>query len=114
MPGENDTEMHAILSEFGLPYRFEAEVEDAADSISDKITEEDWKGRRDFTGTLTFTIDPADAKDFDDALSFRKLENGNYEVGVHIADVSHYVTPGSVVDEEARTRGTSVYVVDRP
>ena len=113
MPGENDTEMHAILSEFGLPYKFEAEVEDAADSISDKITEEDWKGRRDFTGTLTFTIDPADAKDFDDALSFRKLENGNYEVGVHIADVSHYVTPGSVVDEEARTRGTSVYLVDR-
>ena len=96
-----------------LPYKFEAEVEDAADSISDKITEEDWKGRRDFTDTLTFTIDPADAKDFDDALSFRKLENGNYEVGVHIADVSHYVTPGSVVDEEARTRGTSVYLVDR-
>ena len=113
MPGENDTEMHAILSEFGLPYRFEREVEDAADSISEKITAEDYAGRRDFTDTLTFTIDPADAKDFDDALSFRKLENGNYEVGVHIADVSHYVTPGSVVDEEARTRGTSVYLVDR-
>lgn len=113
MPGENDTEMHAILSEFGLPYRFEPEVEDAADGISDKITEADMSSRRDFTGTLTFTIDPADAKDFDDALSFRRLDNGNYEIGVHIADVSHYVTPGSEVDKEARTRGTSVYLVDR-
>ena len=85
----------------------------AADHISEDITEEDLKGRRDFRDVLTFTIDPADAKDFDDALSFRKLENGNYEVGVHIADVTHYVKPGDIVDEEARTRGTSVYLVDR-
>ncbi len=112
-PGENDTEMHSILAEYGLPYRFEPDVENAADSISDKITAEDLKGRRDFRDTLTFTIDPEDAKDFDDALSFKKLENGNYEVGVHIADVSYYVTPGSVVDKEAQARGTSVYLVDR-
>lgn len=112
-PGENDTEMHAILAEFGLPYRFEPEVENAADSISDKITEKDIKGRRDFRDTLTFTIDPEDAKDFDDALSFKKLSNGNYEVGVHIADVSYYVTPGTEVDKEAQARGTSVYLVDR-
>lgn len=112
-PGKNDTEMHAILAEFNLPYRFEPEVENAADSISEKITAEDLKGRKDFRGVLTFTIDPKDAKDFDDALSFRKLDNGNYEVGVHIADVSHYVKPGSPVDKEARDRGTSVYLVDR-
>ena len=112
-PGENDTEMHAILAEYGLPYRFESAVANAADSISEEITAEDIKGRRDFRDVLTFTIDPADAKDFDDALSFRKLESGNYEVGVHIADVTHYVRPGSVVDEEARSRGTSVYLVDR-
>ena len=113
MPGENDTEMHAILAEFNLPYRFEPEVENAADRISDQITDEDLKGRKDFRDRLTFTIDPADAKDFDDALSFERLENGNYEIGVHIADVSHYVTPGSIVDKEARNRGTSVYLVDR-
>ena len=112
-PGENDTEMHAILAEYALPYKFEQEVEDAADYISEEITAEDLKGRRDFRDVLTFTIDPADAKDFDDALSFRKLENGNYEVGVHIADVTHYVRPGDIVDEEARKRGTSVYLVDR-
>ena len=112
-PGENDTEMHAILAEFALPYRFEPEVENAADEISDKITAQDRAERRDFSDVLTFTIDPADAKDFDDALSFRKLDNGNYEVGVHIADVTHYVTPGSVVDKEAQERGTSVYLVDR-
>ena len=112
-PGENDTEMHAILAEYALPYRFESEVANAADRISEEITAEDLKGRRDFRDILTFTIDPADAKDFDDALSFRQLENGNYEVGVHIADVTHYVLPGSVVDEEARSRGTSVYLVDR-
>ncbi len=112
-PGQNDTEMHAILAEFNLPYRFEPEVENAADDISEKITAEDLKGRKDFRGTLTFTIDPKDAKDFDDALSFKKLDNGNYEVGVHIADVSHYVKPGSLVDKEARNRGTSVYLVDR-
>ena len=113
MPGDNETEMHAILAEFDLPYRFPSEVENAADGISDKISPEDIKGRRDFRDVLTFTIDPADAKDFDDALSFRKLGNGNFEVGVHIADVSHYVVPGSPVDKEARERGTSVYLVDR-
>ena len=111
--GENDTEMHAILAEYGLPYRFEPEVENAADFISEEITAKDLKGRRDFRDTMTFTIDPTDAKDFDDALSFKALDNGNYEVGVHIADVSYYVTPDSVVDKEARSRGTSVYLVDR-
>ena len=111
--GKNDTEMHAILAEYGLPYRFEPEVENAADSISDEITPKDLKGRKDFRETLTFTIDPADAKDFDDALSFRPLDNGNYEVGVHIADVSYYVKPGTPVDKEAMSRGTSVYLVDR-
>ena len=113
MPGENDTEMHAILAEFGLPYRFEKAVENAADLISDEITDKDRAGRKDFRKVLTFTIDPADAKDYDDALSFRKLENGNYEVGVHIADVSYYVKPGTPVDAEAQARGTSVYLVDR-
>ena len=113
MPGDNETEMHAILAEFGLPYRFTKEVENAADKISDRITSNDLKGRKDFRDTLTFTIDPADAKDFDDALSFRKLENGNYEIGVHIADVSYYVKPGTPVDKEAQERGTSVYLVDR-
>lgn len=112
-PGDNDTEMHAILAEYALPYRFESEVANAADRISEEITAEDLKGRRDFRKTLTFTIDPADAKDFDDAISFRKLENGNYEIGVHIADVTHYVRSGSVVDKEAEARGTSVYLVDR-
>ena len=113
MPGENDTEMHAILAEYQLPYRFEPEVEKAADKISDAITAKDLAGRRDFRGVTTFTIDPADAKDFDDALSYRRLENGNVEVGIHIADVTHYVTPGSVIDKEAFARGTSVYLVDR-
>lgn len=112
-PGENETEMHSILAEFGLPYRFEPELEKAAEKISDKIKVKDIKERRDFRDTFTFTIDPEDAKDFDDALSFKPLENGNFEVGVHIADVSHYVTPGSDIDREARDRGTSVYLVDR-
>lgn len=112
-PGENDTEMHAILTEFNLPYRFEKEVENAADSISEEITDNDMKGRKDYREVFTFTIDPADAKDYDDAISFRKLSNGNFEVGVHIADVSWYVKPGSIVDREARARGTSVYLVDR-
>lgn len=112
-PGENDTEMHAILAQYQLPYRFEPEVENAADSISEKITAKEIESRRDFRGVPTFTIDPADAKDFDDALSFRRLENGNVEVGVHIADVTHYVLPGSVVDKEAYARATSVYLVDR-
>jgi ribonuclease R len=113
VPGENETEMHAILAEFNLPYRFSSEVENAADGIPDDITDADLKGRKDFRNTFTFTIDPADAKDFDDALSFRPLQNGNYEIGVHIADVSWYVKPGSAVDKEARERGTSVYLVDR-
>ena len=113
VPGENDTEMHAILAEFQLPYRFEPEVEKAADKISEAITAKELTGRRDFRGVTTFTIDPTDAKDFDDALSFRTLENGNMEVGIHIADVTYYVTPGSPVDKEAFARGTSVYLVDR-
>ncbi len=113
MPGENETEMHAILAEFGLPYRFEKAVENAADQIPDVITDKDRAHRKDFRKVLTFTIDPTDAKDYDDALSFRKLENGNFEVGVHIADVTYYVKPGSAVDQEAQARGTSVYLVDR-
>ncbi len=113
VPGENDTEMHAILAEYQLPYRFEPEVEQAAEKISEAISQKDLAGRRDFRGVTTFTIDPTDAKDYDDALSYRKLENGNLEVGIHIADVTHYVTPGSVLDKEAFARGTSVYLVDR-
>ena len=113
VPGENDTEMHAILAEYQLPYRFEPEVEQAAGKISEAITQKDLSGRRDFRSVTTFTIDPTDAKDFDDALSYRKLENGNVEVGIHIADVTYYVTPGSVLDKEAFARGTSVYLVDR-
>ncbi len=112
-PGANETEMHAILAEYGLPYRFTTEVENAADQISEEITEKDLKGRKDFRKTLTFTIDPTDAKDFDDALSLVRLKNGNYEVGVHIADVSYYVKPGTLMDQEAQARGTSVYLVDR-
>ncbi len=113
MPGDNDTEMHAILAEFNLPYKFDKAVENAADEISDAIGPKEMAGRKDFRDTFTFTIDPADAKDFDDALSFKPLPNGNYEIGVHIADVSYYVKPGSIVDKEARERGTSVYLVDR-
>ena len=112
-PGANETEMHAILAEYGLPYRFAPEVENAADKIPEEITDKDLEGRKDFRKTLTFTIDPTDAKDFDDALSLVKLKNGNFEVGVHIADVSYYVKPGSVMDQEAQARGTSVYLVDR-
>lgn len=112
-PGENNTEMHAILAEFGLPYRFSDQVEKAAARIPVGIDPKEIAARRDFRDILTFTIDPADAKDFDDALSLRKLENGNWEVGVHIADVTHYVTPGSIIDDEAIERGTSVYLVDR-
>jgi len=112
-PGENDTEMHAILAEFGLPYRFEAGVEKAANKIPSEITPSDIKDRKDFRKTLTFTIDPADAKDFDDAISYKLLKNGNIEAGVHIADVTHYVTPGTLLDKEAKERGTSVYLVDR-
>lgn len=112
-PGANDTEMHAILTEFGLPYRFEPDVENAADAISEVITPKDIAQRRDFRTVTTFTIDPTDAKDFDDALSFRRLPGGNVEIGVHIADVTYYVKPGSLVDKTAYERGTSVYLVDR-
>ncbi len=112
-PGENDTEMHAILAEFGLPYRFDPQVEEAAAKIPVIIEEKEIKRRKDMRGVLTFTIDPADAKDFDDAVSFRELENGNYEIGVHIADVTHYVRPHDIIDKEAFERGTSVYLVDR-
>ena len=111
--GENNTEMHAILAEYGLPYHFEQKVEDAAQAIPSTITKADYAARRDFRKITTFTIDPADAKDFDDALSIRKIEDGVWEVGVHIADVTHYVQPRSVIDTEAEERGTSVYLVDR-
>lgn len=111
--GENDTEMHAILAEFDLPYKFPSRVESAANKIPTEITSEEIEKRRDFRSIPTFTIDPADAKDFDDALSVRQLKNGNWEVGIHIADVSHYVKPGSIIDHEAEERATSVYLVDR-
>ncbi len=111
--GENNTEMNAILAEYGFPLEFPAEVEKEADAIPESISEEEISKRRDFRNVLTFTIDPADAKDFDDAISFRILDNGNYEVGVHIADVTYYVTPGTSLDKEAFDRGTSVYLVDR-
>lgn len=113
LPGENNTEMHAILTEFGLPYRFDDKVEAEAAKISSRITKKEIASRRDYRQYCTFTIDPKDAKDFDDAVSIRKLENGNWEVGVHIADVTHYVKPDSLVEKEASERGTSVYLVDR-
>ena len=111
--GENETEMHAILAEFDLPYHFDEDVLRAAAEIEDDITAEEISRRRDMRDCTTFTIDPADAKDFDDALSLRKVADGLWEVGVHIADVTHYVTPSSVVDNEATARATSVYLVDR-
>jgi len=111
--GENDTEMNAILAQYGFPLSFPAEVEKEANEIPEQISEADLKDRKDFRETATFTIDPADAKDFDDAISFKKLPNGNYEIGVHIADVSHYVQPKSYLDKEAYSRATSVYLVDR-
>lgn len=111
--GDNTAEMHAILAEFNLPYDFPKEVDAEAKKISDRISQAEYEARADFRGVTTFTIDPADAKDFDDALSFRTLENGNVEVGVHIADVTHYVKEGSLVEQEARERATSVYLVDR-
>jgi ribonuclease R len=111
--GENNTEMHAILAEYGLPYEFPKEVERAADLLPIKITAEEIGKRRDFRDIITFTIDPVDAKDFDDALSIQRLPNGNLEIGVHIADVSHYVKPESMIDKEAIARATSVYLVDR-
>ena len=112
-PGDNETEMHAILAEFGLPYEFPPNVEKAANDLNLEITPQEIKNRRDFRTTTTFTIDPKDAKDFDDAISIKKLENGNWEIGIHIADVSHYIQPGSILDNEAYKRATSVYLVDR-
>ncbi len=112
-PGEHDTEIHAILAEYGLPYDFPVDVEVYAQKLDTEIHEEEIARRRDMRDKLTFTIDPRDAKDFDDALSFEKLENGNYEIGIHIADVSHYLQEGTILDEEAFNRATSVYLVDR-
>ena len=112
-PGEHDTEIHAILAEYGLPYDFPVEVEIFAQKIDTAIHPEEIAKRRDMRDTLTYTIDPKDAKDFDDALSFKKLENGNFEIGIHIADVSHYLQEGTILDDEAYNRGTSVYLVDR-
>lgn len=111
--GDNDVEMNTILAQYGLPYRYPKAVEDAADKISGEITAQDVAEREDFRATFTCTIDPKDAKDFDDALSIRKLPNGLWEVGVHIADVSHYVKEGDIIDREAQRRATSVYLVDR-
>lgn len=112
-PGEHDTEIHAILAEYGLPYDFPIEVEVFAQKLDTSIQENEIAKRRDMRDILTFTIDPKDAKDFDDALSFRKLENGNYEIGIHIADVSFYLQEGTILDDEAFKRATSVYLVDR-
>jgi len=112
-PGDHNTEMHSILLEYGLPYEFPKEVEEDAENLSIEITKEEIAKRRDMRGDLTFTIDPKDAKDFDDALSFTKLENGNYEIGIHIADVSHYLQEKTILDDEAYDRATSVYLVDR-
>lgn len=111
--GDNQAEMHAILAEYGLPYSYPSEVASEADSIEPGITPDEVAKRVDMRGVTTFTIDPADAKDFDDALSIRKLDNGNWEVGIHIADVTHYVTPGTIIDQEGYDRATSVYLVDR-
>lgn len=112
-PGEHNTEIHSILAEYGLPNEFPLEVENFANNINTSITEEEILKRRDMRSTLTFTIDPKDAKDFDDALSFKELPNGNFEVGIHIADVSHYLQEGTILDDEAYERATSVYLVDR-
>ncbi len=112
-PGEHDTEIHSILAQYGLPHEFPEEVERFANGIDTSIQEEEIKNRKDLREELTFTIDPVDAKDFDDALSFKKLENGNYEIGIHIADVSHYLEKDTILDEEAYQRATSIYLVDR-
>jgi ribonuclease R/exosome complex exonuclease DIS3/RRP44 len=112
-PGDHNTEMHSILLEYDLPFEFESEVEKEAEQLPIEITKEEISRRRDMRKDLTFTIDPKDAKDFDDALSFTKLENGNYEIGIHIADVSHYLQPKTLLDKEAYKRATSVYLVDR-
>ncbi len=112
-PGEHDTEIHSILAEYGLPYEFPYKVEEYANKLDTSITPSEIKKRRDMRDVLTFTIDPKDAKDFDDALSFQLLDNGNFEIGIHIADVSHYLQEGTILDEEAYERATSVYLVDR-
>ena len=111
--GENNTEMNAILAQYGFPLEFPAQVEKEANAIPEEIPQAEIDKRKDFRNVLTFTIDPADAKDFDDAISYQKLPNGNYEIGVHIADVSHYVIQGTDLDKEAYSRATSVYLVDR-
>lgn len=111
--GENDAEIHSIMAEFGLPFKFPDAVSQQADQVKDGVTDKEISARRDFRDILTLTIDPNDAKDFDDALSIRKLSNGNMEVGIHIADVTHYITPNTVLEEEAQERATSVYLVDR-
>ena len=113
MVGDNDAEMHAILSEFDLPYKFRNEVEQEATKLSDVLDPKEIARRRDFRDTTTLTIDPFDAKDFDDALSIKQLPNGNWEIGVHIADVTYYVREGTILDKEATERATSVYLVDR-
>lgn len=112
-PGEHDVEMYSILAQYGFPHKFPAHVEKAADEIPIEITQEEINKRKDFREVTTFTIDPIDAKDFDDALSIQKLENGNFQVGVHIADVTHYVQEDSIIDKEAIERATSIYLVDR-
>lgn len=111
--GENEAEIHSIMAEFDLPFRFPEQVESESQAIEEGITRQEIKKRRDFRDVTTFTIDPEDAKDFDDALSFQKLDNGHYEIGVHIADVTHYVKPNSLLEKEAYDRATSVYLVDR-
>ncbi len=111
--GDNDTEMHAILTEYDLPYIYPQDVVDAAEAIPARISDADYAERRDFRDVVTFTVDPADAKDFDDALSVRELRDGVWEIGVHIADVTHYVQPDSIIEREAQERATSVYLVDR-
>jgi ribonuclease R/exosome complex exonuclease DIS3/RRP44 len=112
-PGEHNTEIHSILAEYGLPYEFPSHIEREAEELDTRITEEEIAKRRDMRGDLTFTIDPKDAKDFDDALSYKELENGNFEIGIHIADVSHYIDINSELEKEAYERATSVYLVDR-
>ena len=112
-PGDHGTEIHSILAQYGLPEKFPAAIEEEADELSTDIKPEEIKKRKDIRNTLTFTIDPASAKDFDDALSFKKLDNGHFQVGIHIADVSHYVKPNTALDDEAFERATSIYLVDR-
>ncbi len=112
-PGDHNTEIHSILAEYGLPHEFPYEVEEFANKLDTSITIEEISKRRDMRQDLTFTIDPKDAKDFDDALSFKILKNGLFEIGIHIADVSHYVQEGTVLDDEAYERATSIYLVDR-